>query len=585
MVFALLGAAGAHAADTLPGATRLQRQVDMLREAPATRTAPPVLVPTLPPLASPTALQQRQDTRLTLTAIDLRGVTQLTPDDIAPLFETLNGQETSLAEVDNAVAALTGLYESKGYILSRAFLPEQEIRDGVIIIQVLEGKLEDVEVIANDRTHENPLVQKLLARIDRDNPTRQNLETILLQLNDMPGLAASANLSPGSAQGTATLAVTLTETRGTATMGYSNHGTRYIGPQRFETGTTLNNILSPGGDTFTFSGLNTPNLSDLSLGYASYSLPLNSHGTTLEVGAFKGISRPKWTLEALDINSKSAGANLTLSQNLIRTRALTWDTYAMLDWQDAESTSLGQQLSADHTRALRLGTGTATTDGFHGFNTTRLELSHGLDVMGATRRGSTEASRLRGHGEGYTKAKMDLSRLQGLNETWNLLLAGSGQFSTHALLAGEEFGLGGEGFGRGYDTNEISGEHGLATRAELQATFHPDTNWLEAWQLFGFYDYGMVWNKDRDAFQSNQADTLSSIGYGARLQFTPSLSGELMFAKPMTHVVASNGDKNPTIYFRLKGKFDVPGQKPERQTPAKAKIGQTTAPTHKEGDS
>lgn len=582
LLLALFGACVAQTpvqAQTIPGAANLQRQADYLRDATKYRLSTGVLVPTLPPIPSPTALELRQDTRLTLAAIDLRGVTQLTPEQIAPLFETLNGQETSLAEVDKTLAALNDLYQQQGYILSRAFLPEQEIRDGTLIIQALEGKLEDVTLNTNGRVAENPLVEKLISQINRETPTRQNLENVLLKLNDLPGLAATANLAPGKQPGTAVLGIAIAETRAVAELGFSNHGTRYIGPNRFEDAATLNNILSPGGDRFTLNSLISPNLSDIRLYNATYALPLNSHGTVLELGGYTGNSNPQWTLEDLDINSTSFGANITLTQNLARSRAFNWSVYGMFDWQDTDSTSLSQQLSADHTRVLRLGTNTTNADSWRGLNSTKFELSHGLDVLAASGRGNTQTSRLRGRGEGFTKAKLDLSRLQYLNETWNLLLAGSGQFSTHALLAGEEFGVGGENIGRGFDTNELAGEQGLGTRAELQATFHPDAPWLEAWQLFGFYDFGMVWNKDRDIFQTNQAETLSSIGFGARLQFSETLSGEVMLANPMTHIVASNGDKNPTIYFRLKGRFAT------TDTPKMAGQEQTTPPPHKEGES
>jgi hemolysin activation/secretion protein len=586
-VFSLLAAVSAQAAPSSgsnPTAGTLQRLNDVLRQAPMPTAIPPVLVPMLPALASPTANQLREDTRLTLTAIDLRGVTQLKPEQIAPLFETLNGQETSLAELDKAVAALTNLYQQQGYILSRAYLPEQEIRDGVVIIQALEGKIEEVVLNANERVSENPLVRQLLNRVKRENPTRRNLEYVLLQLNDLPGLSASANLAPGSETGTARLAVSLVETRLTAEGGFSNHGTRYIGPNRFEASAAANNILSPGGDTLAFNILHSPNFSDLSLVTGSYALPLNSYGLSLEVGGFAGVTRPKWTLETLDINSRSSGANITLSQNILRSRPVSWDVYGMFDWQDADSTSLGQQLSADHIRALRVGTTLAGTDDWRGYTTSKLEVSHGLDVFSASGQGNNQTSRLRGHGEGFTKAKIDLSRLQNLNSYWNLLLAGSGQFSTHALLAGEEFGLGGETFGRGFDTNDLSGEQGLATRAELQATFHPDEPWLQSWQLFGFYDYGMVWNKDRDPLETNQAQTLSSAGYGARLNFTDSFSGEFMVAKPMTHRTASTGTKDPSFLFRLKGRFAT-GDNPAAPKPETPKAEAETIPTGNGGNS
>lgn len=548
-------AASSHAATAIPAAAELQRLHDVLRSQPLP-TIPDVSLSALPPIQiAPN--EAREDTRLQLNSVELRGVTQISPTTLLPLFEPLTGQQTSLAALDHVVAAITDLYRAQGYILSRALLPEQTITNGHVVIQVVEGSLDAVTLAAPERIRTNPLVQKLVARIPTGIPiTSRQLETILLQLNDLPGLAASGQLTPGQTPGTATLALAMEETRGDVGLGFSNHGTRYLGPNQMEGQVTVNNILSPGGDSFTLQTINTPTFRDLLFASGRYSLPLNSYGTSLEVGGYAGLSRPQYTLRPLDITSKSQGASLRLNQRLTRSRDLTWDTYGLLDWQDATTTALGNQLNVDHGRTLRVGTTLTTVDGLAGITSSNLELSHGLNLLGGTPAYTLGASRLRGTATDFTKAKLNLTRLQKINENWNLLLAGSGQFSSHALLAGEEFGVGGDAFGRGYSSNEIVGEQGLAGRAELQLTFNPDFWWLDTYQLFGFYDYGMVWNKDRDPLESNNPRTLSSAGYGVRLNFSPTLSGEVLMAKPMTRIVQTSGDKGHTILFRLNSKVD-----------------------------
>lgn len=542
------------AATSIPPAAELQRLHDVLRSQPVA-TLPAAIslsVPTVQPLV---ASELREDTRLHLLAVELQGVTQIPPNEFLPLFEPLTGQQTSLAALDGAVAAITDLYRVRGYVLSRAMLPEQEIRDGRVVIRVVEGALDEVQLDAPPRLANNPLVKKLVARIPTGVPiTSDQLETVLLQLNDLPGTRASGQLVPGGSTGTATLRLTLDETRGNVGVAFSNHGSRYLGSNQLEGQLTVHNLLAPYGDTLAVRTLNTPTFRDVLLGSARYTLPLNSHGMRLEVAGFKGLSRPQYILTPLDLEGRTTGASIQLSQQWLRLRDMTWDTYGMLDWQDATTDSLGNQLNADHTRALRVGSTLATADSLAGLTTAQLELSRGLDVLGGTPAYSLGASRLRGTSTDFTKAVFNLTRLQQLNQNWNLLLAGAGQFSSHALLAGEEFGVGGERFGRGYSSNEIVGEQGLAGRAELQLTFAPDFPWLDTYQLFGFYDYGMVWNKDRDPLESNNPRTLSSVGYGARLNFSPGLAGEIVLAKPMTRVVQANGDKGPTILFRLSSK-------------------------------
>lgn len=55
----------------------------------------------------------------------------------------------TLAELQGAADAITKLYLEGGYLTSRAVLGEQVARDGVITIQVLEGRLEDIRIEGN----------------------------------------------------------------------------------------------------------------------------------------------------------------------------------------------------------------------------------------------------------------------------------------------------------------------------------------------------------------------------------------------------------------------------------------------------
>ncbi|MCP5405515.1 MAG: ShlB/FhaC/HecB family hemolysin secretion/activation protein [Pseudomonadaceae bacterium] len=556
LCLALLCPWAAWSAPVLPPTAELQRLHDVLRTNPAPASLDTISLTTLPS-AKVEADNAREDTRFTLAEVELRGVTQLSPTVFLPLFEPLTGQQTSLAALDRAVESITALYRKKGYLLSRAFLPQQTVSNGRVVIQVVEGTLDAVTLAAPDTVKTNPLVQQLLARIPTGKPvTEGDIETTLLQLNDIPGIAASGQLSPGSTPGAAALTIRAAESKGDAALAFSNHGTRYLGPNRLEGQINLHNLLAPYGDTLTLQTLNTPTFRDLLFLQGRYSLPLNQWGTSLEASAYRGLSRPQYTLALLDIESRATGGSLKLNQRLTRSRAKTLDIYGLLDIQEAESTTLGNLLNTDHSRTLRVGTTLTTLDDLQGLTTTNIEVSKGLNLFNATKAYDLGASRLRGRATDFTKLNANLTRLQRLNENWNLLLAGSGQFSTHALLAGEEFGVGGETFGRGYDAGEIIGEQGLAARSELQLTFHPAWPWLQAYQLFGFYDYGMVWNKDRDPLESDNARTLSSVGYGVRLTFTPELSAELMVAKPMTRIVQTTGGKDPSILFRLKSKVD-----------------------------
>ncbi len=70
-----------------------------------------------------------------------------------PILEVGDGLEVTLGILHLIAQEITSLYSIKGYILARAYVPEQEIENGTVTIQVVEGKLGKIEVIGN----ENPL--------------------------------------------------------------------------------------------------------------------------------------------------------------------------------------------------------------------------------------------------------------------------------------------------------------------------------------------------------------------------------------------------------------------------------------------
>ena len=145
-------------------------------------------------------------------------------------------------------------------------------------------------------------------------------------------------------------------------------------------------------------------------------------------------------------------------------------------------------------------------------------------------------------------------RMQSMAPSWNLLGAASWQYSFDKLLASEEFGVGGSQYGRAYDSSEITGDHGIAFKVELQKAFRPAWDYLSDFQLYSFLDYGSVWNKVQTSTGAKRQD-LTSMGLGMRLNVTDSISGYLEMNKPVSDNVAAEGNKDPRFFFSLSKRF------------------------------
>jgi hemolysin activation/secretion protein len=78
--------------------------------------------------------------------------------------------------------------------------------------------------------------------------------------------------------------------------------------------------------------------------------------------------------------------------------------------------------------------------------------------------------------------------------------------------------------------------------------------WFNSYQLYGYYDIGSVFINDPEPGTDNRL-SLASIGTGVRANFTPNLYGYLELGLPLTRVVASEGDKDPRLFFSITARY------------------------------
>ncbi|WP_288475347.1 POTRA domain-containing protein [uncultured Pantoea sp.] len=78
--------------------------------------------------------------------ISLQQMTLITPVKQAKLTAPYINQCLSLERINQLVRDISEWYVQRGYITSRAFLTEQNLSRGVLIITVLEGRLEEIRL-------------------------------------------------------------------------------------------------------------------------------------------------------------------------------------------------------------------------------------------------------------------------------------------------------------------------------------------------------------------------------------------------------------------------------------------------------
>src|SRR5690606_493539 len=95
---------------------------------------------------------------------------------------------------------ITNFYRNTGYILSRAILPPQHVKDGVVNVQIIEGFIDKVEVAGKPK-NATCLVLGMGEQISKCPPLAlSRMEKYLLLLNEVPGTQVRAVLSPSKSK-------------------------------------------------------------------------------------------------------------------------------------------------------------------------------------------------------------------------------------------------------------------------------------------------------------------------------------------------------------------------------------------------
>lgn len=111
------------------------------------------------------------------------------------------GQSFDMSALEQVASLVTELYKHKGYTLATAYIPQQDIRFGVVEAVVLEGRVGEITVSSN-RHYSPDFIRGSFAQAMEEHVIRNlSFERSLLLLNDHPDPKVSALLEPDGSTG------------------------------------------------------------------------------------------------------------------------------------------------------------------------------------------------------------------------------------------------------------------------------------------------------------------------------------------------------------------------------------------------
>lgn len=548
-------------ADILPGGAMPDTVGRALTRLPA--STPQSLPPQqLEPEKTPSPLgEQAKKIKFKLNGIIIEDNCVYSDAVLRPLYQNKIGQTISVAELFDIVQAITNYYRNNGYIISRAVLPPQHVKNGVVHIRVIEGYIGNVDVT------EKPYCAKCQAlyfgyKIKQCPPLEiSRMEKYLLIANEMPGTSVRAVLAPSKQHvGAADLSLVTINRPATAYISYDNYGTRYIGPQQITTNFSFNSIFN-SGDGAQITGTKTPKGAELMYIDANYLVPIDNEGDRWLVGATRTHTHPLYVLQPVQIDGLTENYYTVFTFPAIRKRSQNLTLRAGFNYLDSNVQTFDIKLYQDHIRSLDFGLTYNFADSWRGANLISTDFRQGLPFLGYTQDTSLTAQTSRPGGRAdYSKITLTMSRLQGFPKgPFSLYLLVTGQWGFNPLLASEQFTFGGSQLGRGYDVAELIGDIGAAGTIELRYDTPIPRIKLNALQIYAFYDAGMIWNR-LTAFGTPKQISGTSAGIGARFQITNYISGNVMWTQTLTKPVQAlmlvkDEGRRPRVWFSVVASF------------------------------
>lgn len=515
----------------------------------------PAEAPALPPLA-PVPLPQLAPARpgtFVLSAVDIEGASVYQASDFVPLYESLLSRPIGLPQIQSVVEAITAKYRKDGYFLSRAEAPPQDLALGVLHLRVVEGFIAKVS-FEGVTAEKQASLSRPAARITDERPARlATLERSLLLMQDTPGMAVKARLQiQDAAAGEFVLAIHVDFTAVGALLQLDNRGTSLVGPLEQTAAVAINGLITSNSRTRALVATTPTELRRLQYLDLSQDTGIGSNGTRFLLdGSFAVVRSPGSPAES-DIKTRSVFLDATVSHPLIRSNALTITAYGKFDSETSRELQPPQAIYHDELRVLRAGATGQFADDLGGLNIITGQASQGLEILGASKPGQLDVSRISGRPD-FTKLDISILRRQPLLPRWSVELAARVQRSRTPLFIAEQFGVGGAEFGRAFDPSEITGDDGEAAYIELQNTYDTPLKLLPWIQGYAFLDGGDT------SFQSTgaaNAQRLASAGFGLRVHIDRYYAGEVLAAFPLLRQITNgNRPKGNSIYFLISAEF------------------------------
>ena len=468
--------------------------------------------------------------------------------ELQDLVKNKLNKELTYADLREVLQDISFYYRSKGY-LATAYLPEQSIESGIIVIRVAEGVIGKIVINYSGKDAANISEERIKKFIyNKINRTTilniTQLDNNIRNLNNVPGINVIAQLQEGSSPGQVDVIVTSSNTNTVSALAsMDNNGSRSSGYERLTNVFNFDSLFN-WGERFSFTNV----ISEGSHYYAMNStLPVGYDGlqSTFRISKLEyDLSEP---FDSTNPTGYSTEFNLTFSKPLIFQTGESLTSSISFSRNDyVNDVKTGNSSNKDIIKSVA-NLNYNKQDRFFsgGNNSLNLGFTYGtLNLKDNMTNYDTDQLTTRNNGE-YWKAAININRLQRINNNYSATFKFNGQYTDKNLDGAEQISLGGPTAVRAYPANEASGDQGFVSSIELNRAFSNNS------VVSLFYDYGKIqlhktayenWNSTNSSLKNNY--DLQGTGITFSYPINKSFNLQATYAKTLGNNRGKDSDGN-----------------------------------------
>lgn len=463
----------------------------------------------------------------------------LTDAELDAIIKPYEGKQVQLNDIYAIVDKINALYNDKGYVTCRAFLPPQTITDGTVKLLLVEGRTGSTIVNNNKYTKTKYITNRMhLAKGEIANIKQLNKDLLLFNATNSTQLRIM--MKAGTEPGTTDYEITAYEPmRDTWTIFEDNAGSDTSGEYR--TGLFFN-TKSLSGHCDALS-LGTVISEGTKAANVMYSRSLGRSGTKMNlVYSTNAVEVVKGEYEDMikgHANSYAIGFTQPIVVNETTRTELSLDYNRQNSKTDFMPAGTRFNIVDDSVQDFSLG-----------FAMTNYGASHVFYQKHSYVRGYSESapdmSAQNSQNFGFYKFNAMYQKLYKAGQMWSL--RADAQWSgSEGMVSSRQFYMGGMYSVRGYKENYLGGDGGFTFSAEYAVpVINKNTS------AFTFFDYGHVYGNGQSDDQHN---VLSSVGLGIRSTINQYCSASLILGIPLQREFSAEKVSKTRLHFIVNGQF------------------------------